>query len=364
MDPRFALSLFSFLPVHLVRSKLTSFDASLLFPSLSFVLFLFLQVADPPFILHMSIGSESYVSRPKYAPQGTSRLERLEKDLEQARKLAQLLEEEEKESVPEGLVRGSEKIDELGREAAKLVESREAGGSSIEQKKQLVSSLPFRRFRLEPSNALLILASVLRSLEQTKFKLDLYILYLRRAFFTCYYSASVNDSVEELERRSIQYLRRVPSVLTPASAGKGDKEKTKKKPSEEVEEEGEERKKEAVVVPMKVDDEDGDVAVFEDEVEEVKGGKGGEVDTVLKDRESISLLWRCAKVARRGTRSDSKRIPSLKQSRRQSGRRNSTRNFRSSSTERLSILLMLEERTLMSESTLLLVLSPLKENGN
>ena len=144
MDPRFALSLPSFLPLRFVPPKLT-FDASLLSPPSCSV-----QVADPPFILHMSIGSESYVSRPKYAPQGTSRLERLEKDLEQARKLALLLEDEEKESVPEGLVRGSEKIDELGREAAKLVESRESGGASLDEKKQLVSCLRLRlSFRLE-----------------------------------------------------------------------------------------------------------------------------------------------------------------------------------------------------------------------
>lgn len=96
--------------------------------------------------------------------------------------------------------------------------------------------------------------------------------------------------MEELERRSIQYLRRLPSIPVPVSAGGADKEKSKKRASEEVEEEGEERRKEDVVVPMKVDDEDGDVAVFEDEVEETKGGKGGEVDTVSKDRECTLIL--------------------------------------------------------------------------
>ena len=83
----------------------------------------------------MSISGEAYVSRPKYAPVGLSRLERLEKDLDQARKLAKMLEDQDKDLVPEGQMRGSEKIDGLGREADALV----GEGASIEQRKQLVS---------------------------------------------------------------------------------------------------------------------------------------------------------------------------------------------------------------------------------
>lgn len=118
-----------------------------------------------------------------------------------------------------------------------------------------------------------------------KYKLDLYILYLRRAFYTCYYSASVNSSVEEVERRSINYLRRLPtpSILVPVL---GSAEKKKASLEEEGEEEGEERKKDAEETPMVVEDDDADVAVF-DEVEEAKGGKD-EIDPVLKDRKSHS----------------------------------------------------------------------------
>lgn len=43
---------------------------------------------------------------------------------------------------------------------------------------------------------------------KAKLHLDLYILYLRNAFHTCYYSASVNDSREELDRRSVVYFRK------------------------------------------------------------------------------------------------------------------------------------------------------------
>lgn len=89
----------------------------------------------------MSIGGESYVSRPKLTPQGASRLERLETDLEQARRLALLLEEESKDSVPEGTLRGSERIDQLGREAAKLVNS-----ETLDEKKRLVRPSSIRLF--------------------------------------------------------------------------------------------------------------------------------------------------------------------------------------------------------------------------
>jgi hypothetical protein len=188
----------------------------------------------------MSISGEAYVSRPKYAPVGLSRLERLETDLEQARKLAQMLEAEEKESIPDGHVRGSEKIDELGREADLLV----GDDASIDQRKQLVSGTAkfFDRSRSaadEPSLRLL----------QTKYKLDLFILYLRRAFYTCYYSASINDSVEELERRSIRYYRRVP--VTPAAGLAGENKQQVKKEVEDAEEDGEEKKD---VEPMAVDE--------------------------------------------------------------------------------------------------------------
>ena len=87
---------------------------------------------------------------------------------------------------------------------------------------------------------------------QTKYKLDLFILYLRRAFYTCYYSASINDSVEELERRSIRYYRRIPNPPSTLLAGRdGDDKKQVKRETEDAEEEGEERKKD--VEPMAVD---------------------------------------------------------------------------------------------------------------
>jgi hypothetical protein len=45
---------------------------------------------------------------------------------------------------------------------------------------------------------------------QIKLHLDLYLTYLREAFHTCYYSAAISESPEELQRRSIRYYRKVP----------------------------------------------------------------------------------------------------------------------------------------------------------
>ena len=113
-------------------------------------------------------------------------------------------------------------------------------------------------------------------MSQTKYKLDLFILYLRRAFFTCYYSASINDSVEELERRSIRYYRRVPVTLPAALAGReGEDKKQSKKEAEDGEEDGEERKKEAE--PMVVDEPE----VASDAAKGIKGEK----DPTVRDRE-------------------------------------------------------------------------------
>lgn len=53
------------------------------------------------------------------------------------------------------------------------------------------------------------------TLRRTKVQLDLYLTYLRRVFHTCYYSGSINDSREELESRSLKYLRKVPVAPAP-----------------------------------------------------------------------------------------------------------------------------------------------------
>lgn len=52
--------------------------------------------------------------------------------------------------------------------------------------------------------------------EQLKFKLDLWLSYLRDAFHTCYYSYLLADSREELHQHSIQYFRRRPADAAPS----------------------------------------------------------------------------------------------------------------------------------------------------
>lgn len=43
---------------------------------------------------------------------------------------------------------------------------------------------------------------------QNVIALDLYLAYLRQAFNTCYYCASITDHVEELQRKCIKHVRK------------------------------------------------------------------------------------------------------------------------------------------------------------
>lgn len=125
------------------------------------------------------------IGKPKLAPEGSGTAERLQKDLEQARQLILLLQAE-----TDGTSRTAAEHDGL-----KAIDSKMAS--------------------LAPAAAADGLEDAEGSLRRTKLHLDLYLTYLRRVFHTCYYSGSISDSREELEVRSLKYLRKVPSTLPP-----------------------------------------------------------------------------------------------------------------------------------------------------
>lgn len=86
-------------------------------------------------------------------------------------------------------------------------------------------------------------------------QLDLYLLYLRRAFHTCYYSSSINNSINELERRCIRYFRRTPHGASSKKAKPGSEsprrkivggdKKAEEEEDEDEDEDGNERRRHA-----------------------------------------------------------------------------------------------------------------------
>ncbi|CED84199.1 arsenite-resistant protein asr2 [Phaffia rhodozyma] len=211
------------------------------------------QVGENGFTLHVAINSEPYVSRARLAPEGTNNLNRLNKDLTQAKAIAILFESQSLKKAGGEEVVGSEAIDQKVEE---LHGTTDLDGDA--------------------------------AVAKVKFHLDLYITYLRRAFHTCYYSASVADSAEELQRLSVRYLRKQKRAsLSPA------KEITALSPSvterlekdqngdEEKVAEGEEKKKEATDVE-------------EDQSEQAKAsatGIGGESVASAKLSDLNMMIW-------------------------------------------------------------------------
>lgn len=146
-----------------------------------------LQLEDSNITLQVAVNDAPVVSKPKLAPEGSNTLERLEKDLDQARRLIVLLQAE-----TDGTTRTAAEHDGL-----KAIDTRLAA----------LAPAPAPDAPAEAAEA---------RLRRTKLHLDLYLAYLRRVFHTCYYSGSINDSREELESRSLRYLRKVPAVQPPA----------------------------------------------------------------------------------------------------------------------------------------------------
>lgn len=147
---------------------------------------LFEKLPETNIALQVTVNDAALVDKPKIAPEGSNTLERLTKDLDQARRLIILLQAE---------------TDGTSRTAVE-----QDGLKAIDNRMQAYAPAD----ATTDDNA---------QLKKTKLHLDLYLTYLRKVFHTCYYSGSINDSREELEARCIKYLRKVPSIVTapPAS---------------------------------------------------------------------------------------------------------------------------------------------------
>ncbi|KAH8106075.1 hypothetical protein BXZ70DRAFT_1037538 [Cristinia sonorae] len=165
------------------------------------------------FKLHVSQIVKPFVGKVRYAPDVASKPERLAKDLETAKALVNVLEEQAaalRKPLPP--VAPEETLTANGDDTAMQdphsdqygedPEPRERGSDAVERRvEKIMSELPEQGLLAGKSDQEI---NELR----TVIALDLYLAYLRAAFHTCYYCAVVTDHSEELQRKCVKHVRK------------------------------------------------------------------------------------------------------------------------------------------------------------
>ncbi|OJT13375.1 Serrate RNA effector molecule -like protein [Trametes pubescens] len=179
------------------------------------------------FKLHVSHITKPFVTRVRYTPEVASKPDRLAKDLENAKKLAALLEgeymrlrkakvDEKPQDNGEPSANANGDKPEAPAEDATMAdatadaddpEPREMGSEAVERRVEKVLADLHEQGAVDTSDE--------KSLEakRTVIALDLYLAYLRAAFNTCYYCAVVTDHVEELQRKCVKHVRKPLSKM-------------------------------------------------------------------------------------------------------------------------------------------------------
>ncbi|KLO15738.1 hypothetical protein SCHPADRAFT_902111 [Schizopora paradoxa] len=164
------------------------------------------------FKLHVSHCTKPFVNKIRQAPDVASKPDRILKDLEQVKKLASLL-EDEYDRVRHFKVESKPQADGDANADASVVrpdgdqdmeesddEPRERGIDAVERRiVKLHEELP----QPADENDMWLWEN-----KKNVIALDLYLAYLRQAFNTCYYCASITDHAEELQRKCIKHIRR------------------------------------------------------------------------------------------------------------------------------------------------------------
>ncbi|KAI0677002.1 hypothetical protein C8Q78DRAFT_960315 [Trametes maxima] len=179
------------------------------------------------FKLHVAHITKPFVTRVRYTPEVASKPDRIAKDLENAKKLAALMEEEymrlRKAKVDEKpkqdgepSANGDDVKSEAPNEDATMrdasadpedPEPREMGSEAVERRIEKVLADLQEQGAVDTSDEKALEA------KRTVIALDLYLAYLRAAFNTCYYCAVVTDHVEELQRKCVKHLRKPMSKM-------------------------------------------------------------------------------------------------------------------------------------------------------
>ncbi|OCH86215.1 hypothetical protein OBBRIDRAFT_783552 [Obba rivulosa] len=206
------------------------------------------------FKLHVAHNTKPFISRVRYAPEVASKPDRLKKDLENAKILANLLEEEystlrkmkidlsKEKKVDTAAATNGEAAESTQHDAVMTEnvvdeeeepEPRERGSEAVERRIEKVMA--------DMRDQGLVEASDEKALEakKTVVALDLYLAYLRAAFHTCYYCAVVTDHLEELQRKCVKHVRKPMSktLLAEVKAAEAQKAEKEQHPEGDVEQE-------------------------------------------------------------------------------------------------------------------------------
>ncbi|CDO74626.1 hypothetical protein BN946_scf184325.g13 [Trametes cinnabarina] len=177
------------------------------------------------FKLHVAHITKPFVTRVRYTPEVASKPDRMAKDLENAKKLAAILENEYVKLVKAKADEKPRKEGETGSEGDKPeppAEDTTMGDSTADAEdpmpREMGSEAVERRIEKVMADLQeqgLVDTSDEKALEakRTVIALDLYLAYLRAAFNTCYYCAVVTDHVEELQRKCVKHVRKPMSKM-------------------------------------------------------------------------------------------------------------------------------------------------------
>ncbi|KAJ7179566.1 hypothetical protein C8R46DRAFT_1345892 [Mycena filopes] len=219
------------------------------------------------FKLHITHNVKAFTNRIRYAPEVSSRPDRMEKDLANAKALAAKLEEEAAElrrlkvdrtgtassrgGDGEGTVEG-EDVSMPGPQGEEdESEPRERGSEAVERRIEKVLA-DMRQQGLVDVND-----DKAYEVKKTTVSLDLYLAYLRAAFHTCYYCSIITDHLEELQRKCLRHERKPLSKLqleeikAADAAEKEKKEEKEGKDDEEAPVDEKEKEKEVNKTPGK-----------------------------------------------------------------------------------------------------------------
>ncbi|KAF9526311.1 hypothetical protein CPB83DRAFT_858152 [Crepidotus variabilis] len=191
------------------------------------------------FKLHVTHNTRPFTNKVRYAPEVANRPERLEKDLENVKILATLLEEQAAKLRAYKHVAPEKTNDESSAEEPVDVpileveeeeeEPKERGSDAVERRIEKVLA------DMKDQGLVDVNDEKAYQAKKVVVSLDMYLAYLRAAFHTCYYCAVVTDHLEELQRKCVKHHRKPLSklLLDEIKAAEVEKDKTENVQKEE-----------------------------------------------------------------------------------------------------------------------------------
>ncbi|CAA7259563.1 unnamed protein product [Cyclocybe aegerita] len=198
------------------------------------------------FKLHVTHNTRPFVNKIRFTPELASRPDRLSKDLDNAKLLAAVLEEQaarlrhwkpSTSSAATDATNGdAERVkDETNGDASMAEpeeveeEPKERGSEAVERRIEKIMA------EMKDQGLVDTMDDKVYEAKKVVISLDMYLAYLRAAFHTCYYCAVVTDHLEELQRKCIKHQRKLLSKLLLDEIKSAEAEKEKKAKEEDSE---------------------------------------------------------------------------------------------------------------------------------